>query len=87
MLIHDLSRQAEVPASTIRYYELIDLLDAPRRSQSQNPLLIAEPCRSDQTCPISLAFHFWVSNLEPTVVPSASARLKASNRLCDGNEV
>ncbi|MGG6241447.1 MerR family transcriptional regulator [Nodosilinea sp. AN01ver1] len=58
MLIHDLSRQAEVPASTIRYHERIDLLDAPRHSQSQNPLLIAEPCQGDQTSSISLAFHF-----------------------------
>lgn len=35
MLIHDLSRQVGVPASTIRYYERLGLLDAPPRSRSQ----------------------------------------------------
>lgn len=35
MLIHDLSRQVGVPASTIRYYERLGLLDAPPRSRAQ----------------------------------------------------
>ncbi|MBE9108229.1 heavy metal-responsive transcriptional regulator [Nodosilinea sp. LEGE 07298] len=35
MLIRDLSRAAGVPASTIRYYERLGLLQAPQRSAAQ----------------------------------------------------
>jgi DNA-binding transcriptional MerR regulator len=35
MLIRELSRAAGVPASTIRYYERLGLLQAPQRSQAQ----------------------------------------------------
>ncbi|MGG6239327.1 heavy metal-responsive transcriptional regulator [Leptolyngbya sp. KIOST-1] len=35
MLIRDLSRAAGVPASTIRYYEQLGLLQAPQRSAAQ----------------------------------------------------
>jgi len=35
MLIKDLSRQTGLPASTIRYYERLELLPAPQRSEAQ----------------------------------------------------
>lgn len=35
MLIHDLSRKTGVPASTIRYYERLGLLQSPQRNAAQ----------------------------------------------------